>query len=224
MYRKNIYFLFLLVFTRLSSFNAIQNQSLVMIDPAGHAKNVGRRLVESYERGETFKFAEKLKDALNEKYGVRSVLTRFPGEEIIDLQNASFANRLQVTFYCSLHIYRESSVKPKIYIYHLVYDPIVDLAKRTIDELLFVPIHQAHFANIGTTVFFGKRMKEILSQSDYQKQFDFYGPYGIPFKPLVGITAPAIGIEVGIDQEDKWQNLVDPLVESLCFLGHNPFV
>ena len=195
-----------------------------MIDPAGHAKNVGRRLVESYERGETFKFAEKLKDALNEKYGIRSVLTRFPGEEIIDLQNASFANRLQVSFYFSLHIYRESGVKPKIYIYHLVYDPIVDLAKRTIDELLFVPINRAHFANITTTMFFGRKMKEVLSQSNYQKQFDFYGPYGIPFKPLIGITAPAIGIEVGIDQEDKWQNLIDPLVESLSFLGHNQFI
>lgn len=199
----------------------MQDQSLVMIDPAGHAKNVGRRLVESYERGETFKFAEKLKDALNEKYSIRSVLTRFPGEEIIDLQNASFANRLQVSFYISLHIYRDTAVKPKVYVYHLVYDPVVDLAKRTLDNLLFIPIHQAHFASIGTTTFYCRRMKEVLSRSGYQKQLDFYGPYGIPFKPLVGVTAPAIGIEVGIDEEEKWQDLIAPIVDSLSFLSHS---
>lgn len=200
-----------------------QSPILVMIDPAGHAKNVGRRLVESYERGETFKFAEKLKDALSEKYGVRSVLTRYPGEEIIELQNASFANRLQVDFYLSLNIYREESVKPKIFVYHLVYDPMVDLARRIIDNLLFIPIHQAHFKNIHRTKFLCNHMRSILFKPDYQKKFDFYGPYGIPFKPLIGVTAPAIGIELGISEEDKWQNLVEPLVESLKFLRDTDF-
>ncbi|MFH1643806.1 MAG: hypothetical protein ABIA74_01395 [bacterium] len=221
MNKKKIYILFFYFMSNLSAFNVLEKQPLVMIDPAGHAKNVGRRLIESYERGETFKFAERLKDALSEKYGIRSVLTRFPGEEIIDLQNASFANRLQVDFYISLHIYRQDNVKPKIYIYYLVYDPVVDLTKRTIDPLKFLPIQQAHFPGIGNTLFSCKKIKECFSQMDNQKKFDFYGPYGIPFKPLVGVTAPAIGLEVGIDQEDKWLNLVEPIVESLSFLCDN---
>ena len=33
---------------------------IVMIDPAGHEKQVGRTIVEGYERGETFKFAKAL--------------------------------------------------------------------------------------------------------------------------------------------------------------------
>jgi len=218
-----ILILSILIFSPLSLLGQEQRPTLVMIDPAGHAKNVGRRLVESYERGETFKFAEKLKDALSEKYGVRSVLTRYLGEEIIELQNASFANRLQVDFYLSLHIYREETVKPKIFIYHLIYDPMVDWARRTIDNLLFMPIHQAHFKGIHKTKFFCSQIKSFLSLADCQKKFDFYGPYGIPFKPLVGVCAPAIGIEVGINEEDKWKNLIEPLVESLSFLGDTSF-
>ncbi len=192
--------------------------TLVMIDPAGHAKNVGRRLVEGYERGETFKFAEKLQQELQDKYQVRAVLTRFAGEEIVDLQNASFANRLNVDFYLSLHIYRQEQVKPKIFMYHLVYDPMVDLARRIFDPTSFIPIHQAHFRGIHKTRFYAQQMKDILVMPYNQKRFDFYGYYGIPFKSLCGVFAPSLAIEVGICKEDQWKSLIDPLVESLVFL------
>ena len=189
-----------------------------MIDPSGHAKNVGRKLVESYERGETFKFAQELQKKLQQKYKIRPILTRFPGEEILDLQNASFSNRLGVDFYISLHIYREESVRPKIFLYHLIYDPLVDLASRIIDPFYFVSIYQSHFRNIHTTRFFASNMKNVLTLSKYQKNFNLYGLYGLPIKPLCGIIAPAIAIEVGIYQEDQWKTLVDPIVESLSFL------
>lgn len=183
-------FLFIFLFKNMLIFASIEKPMLVMIDPAGHAKNVGRRLVEGYERGETFKFAEKLQQELQEKYQVRVVLTRFAGEEIVDLQNASFANRLNVDFYISLHIYRQEQVKPKIFMYHLVYDPMVDLARRIFDPISFIPIHQAHFRSIHKTRFYVQQMKDILIMPYHQKRFDFYGFYGIPFKPLCGVFCP----------------------------------
>lgn len=192
--------------------------TFVMIDPSGHAKNVGRKLVESYERSISFKMAESLKKKMQDSYGFRCVLSRYPGEEIVKLQNASFANRLGVDFYISLHIYRHEFVKPKIFVYNLVYNPMVDLATRTIDPYQFIPINRAHFFNINQTVFYGRSIKNILTQEHYKKNFDFYGVYGIPVKPLVGIVAPALLIEVGICNEDQWESLIDPLIDGLVFL------
>ena len=99
---------------------------------------------------------------------------------------------------------------------------MVDLIRRTFDPFYFIPIHQSHFMNIHKTQFYGKCIKDVLSMTPYQKRFDFYGVYGIPIKPLCGIIAPSIAIEIGICEENQWRVLVDPVVESLAFLGHNP--
>ena len=216
---KNLRLIFLLLlFINIAFGSSEKKQFLIMIDPAGHAKNVGRKLVEGYERAQTFKFAQGLQKGLQDKYGFRVIITRYPGEEIVDLQNASFANRLNVDFYINLNIYRQDSVKPKIFMYHLVYNSMVDLARRTFEPYAFMPINQAHFANIHTTRSYAEYTKKSMIQPHYQRWFDFYGLYGVPFKPLAGIAAPAIAIEVGICQEDKWQIFIDPLVESLNFL------
>ena len=43
-------------------------KKLVMINPDGDVKKVGRKLVEMYERGVTLQFAEQLQKALQAKY------------------------------------------------------------------------------------------------------------------------------------------------------------
>ena len=146
---KNLSLIFLLTFLfKTCLYSSDKKQFLVMIDPAGHAKNVCRKLVEGYERAQTFKFAQSLSKGLQDKYGFRVILTRYPGEEIVDLQNASFANRLNVDFYLNINVYRQDSVKPKIFMYHLVYNPMVDLARRSFEPYTFIPINQVHFTNI----------------------------------------------------------------------------
>ena len=209
----------LFLFFCIVTLHAFDNQTLIMINPSGDAKNVGRKLVEGYERAQTFEFAKALQEALQERHNVRAVLTRFPGEEIVDLQNASFANRLGVDFYLSINFYRQEVIKPKVFMYHLVYNPMVDLARRIFDPLEFVPLYQSHFKNIHKTVRYGKLIKDVLSVQHYRKMFDVHGLYGVPLKFLCGIVAPAIAIEIGICQEEQWKVMIDPLVASLSFLG-----
>ena len=40
--------------------------------------------------------------------------------------------------------------------------------------------------------------KNILKQEQYRNAFEIKGPYGLPFRPLIGIKAPAIAIEIGL--------------------------
>lgn len=189
-----------------------------MIDPAGDAINVGRKLVEGYERGVSLQFAEKLRTVLASNYGIQVILTRSPREIVPSLQNASFANRLGVDFFLSLHVYYQEEAKPSIFIYHLLYNPMVDLVAQNFNLLHFIPIYQAHFGKIKETILFANMMKNVLGSENYKKRFNFYGPFGLPLKPLVGIIPPAVVVEVGICEESNWRHLVEPLAESLGFL------
>lgn len=191
---------------------------IVVIDPAGSSKDLGRVLLEGYERAETLKFARVLKDKLSKKYKVYPVVSRSASEEILSLQIPSFSNRLGASFFLRINMYREESVKPKIFFYHLMFDPLIDLAKRNFGVLSFIPLYQSHFINIGRTILLGTKMYEHLNQDFYKKYFECYELKGIPIKPLVGVFAPAVLLEIGICQENKWKSLVDPIVDSLTFL------
>ena len=190
-------------------------KTIIMIDPAGSVSDIGRKLVEGYERGATLKFAERIQKKLEEKYNVRVILTRSPGEEILPFQNASFANRLHADFFIRLHLYREDSIKPKIALYHLVFDSLVDFAKRNIDPLTFFSVYQSHFAHIHKTKALGDKVYEYLNLQLYKKYFDCVPLSGIPLRHLVGVQAPSIVIECGISHDEQWVQLVEPLCDSL---------
>ena len=71
-------------------------------------KDAGRIVNDSFERGLTLQFAQELKKELELNFNnIRVVLTRIPGETLESLQNANFANRLNVDFYLSIHFYSE---------------------------------------------------------------------------------------------------------------------
>lgn len=189
----------------------------LMIDPAGHAQQTGRKLWSGFERAETFKCAEALKTAFeNFSNTLRVIITRAPGEEIVPLQNASFANRLGVDFFLRIQCIKENGEKPSIAIYYHEHDPLIDKAQRATQPYAFVPITNAHFHSIGRSINIAQSLSAALSASDYPKNFACGGTYGLPLKPLVGITAPALLIEIGLCADDQWQLFIDPIVRELC--------
>jgi len=216
MFKKIIFFIFFL--SPLSIF--AKRKPVVLLDPSGHSKALGRWLLDSYERAETLKFAKALKSKLEKEYKVCVVLSRSPSEEIVPLRIPSFSNRLGADFFLRINIYREEQVKPKLFLYHLLFDPMIDLAKRNFDPISFVPLHEAHFRNINSTISFGKKMYKSLSQDFYKKYFDCYPLKGLPLKALVGVSAPAILLEIGVCQ-GECESLIDPIIKSLYFLRHS---
>lgn len=189
---------------------------VIMINPAGDAKNVGRRLNDGFERTEAYKWAERIQQEIQEQFGVKVVLTRAPGDEIVPLQNASFANRLNADLFLSLHIYKDDADKAKIYVYQHGYNKLIDFARRSsCDQLSFIPIAQAHQQNIFKSRDYISSFKNTFTKSEYQKNFDFFEPKFLPLKPLAGIIAPSIAIEIGINSDNKWSMFEDPLVEYI---------
>jgi N-acetylmuramoyl-L-alanine amidase len=181
----------------------------IMIDPTAHA-----RIIDGcFEFGIALQCAEQLKQKLEEEYHqLRIVLTRRPGETVQPLQNANFANRLEVDFYLSIHFYQETDTKPKLSLYY--FSSGNDLVTKTFD-LCFYPYDQAYIFNKAQTDEWAHNMKQSLSQENYASLFEVKGPYAVPFKPLIGIKAPAIAIEASLKHVSDWKQYIDPIITSL---------
>lgn len=208
---KGVIVILFILFSPLFSFSSHQLKIFtIMLNPGGDAKDAGRTLNDSFERGITLQFCLDLKKTIEITYpNVRVVLTRIPGETLEFLQNANFSNRLDADFYLSIHFYKETDVRPKMFLYHyindLFYSPITS-------DISFIKYNNAHLININKTIEYANKMKQTLELSN---QFDFKYLLGIPFKPLVGIKAPAIALEVGLKNSNDYYDFVNPILLSL---------
>ena len=186
----------------------------IMIDPSGDAKHTGRVIEDTFERGITLQFVETLKKELNKvSPKIRVVLTRVPGETIQPLQNASFANRLQVDFYLSIYFYEEPELPSHIYLYQYVAQK-TDFWHRYL-PLSFYQVNESHQININESKKIGEEFLKVLSDKKINRSFETVGLFGIPFQPLLGIKAPALAIEAGIRDKEGLSELIAPLVNCI---------
>lgn len=184
----------------------------VMIDPAGDARNPGRVIDDTYERSLTMQCAEELKQLLEaEPHKCRVILTRFPGEAVEPLQNVTFANRLGIDLYISLHFFEQKTETPQIYFYTLLYDPATDFVTKKGTSLELLPYDQAYKISLAKTKQYSTLAFTSCSQASKGFHAACHAPLPVPYKPLIGITAPAIGIEIGIQSKNQGK-LIAPLV------------
>lgn len=212
-FKKNLYIVCCIITSLLEC--AKNDQFTIMIDPAGDAKHTGRLIVDTLERGISLQFAQALKERLSKLFtNIRIVITRVSGETIQPLQNASFANRLNVDLYLSLYFYHELQTPCHITIYYYLEHPVTDQWHVT-KELTWYHVHQAHLINLEKTKIWGQSMLETFTEKKWSKFFMAHGLIGMPFLPLIGIKAPALALEVGLQNKKDWQMLIDPLVAAI---------
>lgn len=213
--KKNLHYLLMLIaIPYFATTNA--KAPIILLDPAGHANHLGRKLSSGYERGATLHVAEELQKLLQQAYNISSILSRKPGETVYPLQTASFANRLQVSLVINLNIYHTTQEKPKIHIYHLCYNPFIEFSATPPELTRFLPLDKAHLVHLKKSSEIAKRLHHLLTQETYAKQWDVFAPLAIPLNPLKGIVPPAISIEIGINEKKKLESLTPVLAESIA--------
>lgn len=211
--KKYFSVLFIFIFFGLLAKKDAGQDFVIMLDPAGDAKNTGRQIDDSLERGITMQFVQKLKNYVEQKYkNIKIVLTRDAGQRVEALQNASYANRLGVDFYLNVNFYKENNVKSQVYVYTFSYkDEFQMTAKR--GELHFYPYDMAHLINRGISLNFADIVRSVFSTGSRSKYFDFCGVFSVPFKPLIGVKAPAVAIEIGLNKKDDFNNLTEVFLD-----------
>lgn len=185
----------------------------LMLDPAGDAQHAGRMVHDTFERGITLQCAEQLKKKIESiNPTIRTILTRFPGESVEPLQNAHFANRLDVDLYISIHCYQEKETKPQLSVYYVSYND--HFITKTYD-VCFYPYDQAHRIQAQKTNDIVRILSTSLSQKKYARLYDFKGNHGLPIKPLIGIKSPAILIELSLKNSSDWQPYIEPIAHAI---------
>lgn len=188
----------------------------VMIDPAGDAQKTGRVIGDNFERSITFSCARALKEELEKTVPqVRVLITREPGEISEPYQSATFANRLRANLFISLTCYQEAAGTATCALYHVLYDPVTDLWYKKEARTSWDPYFAAHCANLKATLLAIKTLQDALAPYHQQGLFQLPVYRGIPYRPLVGVQAPAIGCELGISNPDGWRLLIGPLVDGI---------
>ena len=184
---------------------------IIMIDPAGDAQDTGKRIDNTFERGLTLQCAEQLKLVVESRHhNAQVILTRSPGDTIAPLQNANLANRLNIDLYISLSFFNESEITPRLYLYNFSYNDDFITKK---NDGSFCRYDQAHLFNYAATREYAQIIP-CFNTEHYKKLFDCKGCFKLPCKPLIGIKAPALKIEIGLNNKEQWQSYVEPL--TLC--------
>lgn len=186
----------------------------LMLDPAGDAKHTGRTVHNTFERGVTLQCAEYIQKKIHTACPhVRVVLTRLPTENIQTLQNANFANRLDVDLYISIHIYEEKASTPCMYMYRFSYHPMLT---PTLSKDSLHTYDMAHLICNSTTQKWCQQFARYFNE--HASFYTFLGPYAMPCAPLIGIQKPAYALDIGISTVDDWKRYSDIMVDALLMI------
>lgn len=211
---KQLFLLIPLLTCKIIITNVPQQPFTLIIEPVGDAEHTGRAINDTFERGITLQCAQEIKDTLSEKIpGLRVVLSRVPGETIQPMHNALFANRLQAQLYIRIGFYHEKSAPSHIAIFHYA-EQKTDFWHKP-NPLQFYDIEHAYLINLNATKAVGLKMLEQLKNKSVNSVFIPYGLFSIPCKPLLGIQAPALYLEAGLQNKDDWKYLIQPFTACI---------
>lgn len=194
-----------------------QKPFLLMIEASGDSAHPGRTIDDSFESTISFAIAQALKNKLiTQNPSIKVILNRAYDERITSpFQNQNFANKLDIDLYISIHVFHETEAKPRIYLYQFSYHDNI-IAKT--DTLTFYPFDKIYLMNETKT---NKLALDLKNNINVSKSINLQGVYKIPFKPLIGIKAPAIGIEIGIKNRSDWSEYIDILADGIAAIIKN---
>lgn len=192
----------------------------IMLNPMGDAQHPGRIIDDSFERGITLQYAQRLKQELEDKYTskqVRIILTHLPGEAVEPLQNAAFANRLNVDLYIAISFYSLSKAIPELWAYRYSTSPTLDklYSDYSLKSLKLTPYNQAYKYSVSTTQTYSKLLEKSMKPYSQEFDFNYKGLYSLPIKPLAGIIAPSFLFELSLSQSTDYIKWIKPMIETL---------
>lgn len=187
----------------------------IILDPAGQIDGQARLIDGVPERIITYQFAQELKRILesNNQY-LRIIILKDTAKNAAPYERVSAANSTNSNLYIHIQAFSTPQRPYPVYVYHMLYN-VTDTWSSREKSLSFMPIDNSHKQSIKNTIIYGKSLCAGLI--DIQKDNDIrcIGLFGIPFRPLMGITAPALAIEMGFSHKDDYQKLVEPIAKSL---------
>lgn len=202
-----------LIIARTLLYEPEQKSFILMICPAGDAHHMGRTIGNTFEHSLALKWAHTLKAWFShhtEKITI--IITHDAGESPDQLQLATFANRVAPDLFLRIGFYEQNTGISALYLYHFSYG---DTFIKTNSENQLFPYDQAHLFAYTNTKNYTQQFYHLLNTPTNKKLYKIHQPYQLPFKPLIGITCPALACEIGIQNTQDWQLYIEPIAQAL---------
>lgn len=168
----------------------------IVLEASGDALNPGRTIFTNFENAVSFTLTRQIKEVVEAYTPSKIYINRTPTEVIQPFQNAQFTNKLHADLYISIHCYQQQkNHAPTITLYQYSYREPTIIKK---DSLGFYSYDQSYMLNEAQTTQWAQELKKLIAS---QNQIEINGVYKLPFKPLMGVQANSIGIEIGIDEQ-----------------------
>lgn len=212
MFIKKIILIIFLISNIIYNFN---KSFTILINPAGDTNQDNARTInDSFEKNITLQFSTELKNYLELSHpGLRVILTRSNEDIAQNLQNANFANQLNVNFYLSVHFYKENETVPRIFLYYYLAQ---NFYIKPISKLAWHDFDSANLMNIDKTIYYADKFtKSLKNNNNLKVKYNFINPIGIPFKSLIGIKSPSMAIEIGLKNSNDFKNYIEPIKQAL---------
>jgi len=194
--------------------NHFDKKYIIVLDPAGDARATGRTIDNTFERSLTLQLSTLLSNELKQRFpNSHIIITRSTGDILEPLQNAASSNRLGADLYLHISMYATNEKTPELYAYTYRLHPVTDAWKQTKQPDQFTPYYRAHVNAAETSLTLAHGLLSAL-----QQQPGLIAPVtalALPYHPLIGITAPALGIELGIQRREQWAPCVEQLANAL---------
>ena len=203
--KNHFYFVFFLCSIQVVNgfffpFTTQKKPFYIVIETQGNPGAPGRIIDDSFESEITFSIAHHLKNILQEKHrNLKILVQRSDG-----LSNASMANRMNVDLYLQIGACKGNSTG--IYLFSFSYnDPYI-----LKDGMSFIPYDQIYLLNQTMTISRLETVSTFLQKNQLLK-----GRYTFPYRPLIGIKAPAFAIEISVKNKSEIVECINQFALSL---------
>lgn len=188
-------------------------QATIVLAPTGSSTTPGRKIKNNFEYILSHQFIRALQHELLEIFPTLQI--RIPNEcnvQLDPLQLATISNSAPANLLVKVQFYLETDIKSQVYLYRCSYGQ--EFVSRRWD-LSWCPVEQAPLINKTKTKKWITQLYSQLSTEQYKPWFTVASPIKVPLKPMLGIIAPAILVEIGLKDDAEWTNFVKPLANSL---------
>jgi len=189
-------------------FGKSQKPFLLIIASQGNNQNPGRTIDDSFESEISINFAYALRD----KIMARSSLAKVMIQKSDNLQAAQFANKLDTDLYLDISACKHANGPSGFSLYQFTYHENSIIKD---NGLSFFPIDQIYLVNQART---SDYLQIIVEYCKQLQATAFKGYYKLPYKPLLAVKAPSIGIELLLHTKTDWTLFVDCIAQGIVSL------
>lgn len=190
----------------------------IILNPSCDATRI---IGDSSERAIALEYATHIKQELESRLpGARIEIAQGTEGTCNALQAATISNTIKADLYVSLNAYQVKQDPCTCALYFFSYNPLTDFSEKKEERnAVFESLSQSYLTTICNSAYYASLLHNKLEKLSKKGAIRLAQTVALPFKPLMGVKAPAIGCECGLNNKDAWKLSVPAIVDGISVIA-----